>query len=78
MSWAPTKRSRAFWPTRSSTTEFSSVSASVGAGQVLLPDLGLGALLEHDQHAPVQRDVPSASEIAVSTIGASTRTPRGT
>ena len=28
----------------------------VGAGQVLLPDLGLGALLEHDQHAPVQRD----------------------
>ena len=26
-----------------------------GAGQVLLPDLGLGALLEHDQHAPVQR-----------------------
>ena len=28
---------------------------SSSAGQVLLPDLGLGALLEHDQHAPVQR-----------------------
>ena len=26
----------------------------VAAGEVLLPDLGLGALLEHDQHAPVQ------------------------
>ena len=29
--------------------------AVVGARQVLLPDLGLGALLEHDQHAAVQR-----------------------
>ena len=27
----------------------------VVAGQVLLPHLGLGALLEHDQHAPLQR-----------------------
>ena len=42
-------------PTTSSTTVLSSVSARPSAGEVLLPDLGLGALLEHDQHAPLQR-----------------------
>ena len=34
--------------------------ALVVAGQVLLPDLGLGALLEHDQHAPAAATVPAA------------------
>ena len=34
----------------------------VAAGQVLLPDLGLGALLEHDQHAAVQDRAGGAAD----------------
>src|SRR3954452_9923455 len=77
MSWAPTKRRWAFWPTRSSTTEFSSVSPSPE------PDR---CCSHTSASAPSSSTIstrrcsatPAASEIAVSTIGASTRTPRGT
>src|SRR4051794_20956621 len=77
MSWAPTKRSRAFWPTRSSTIEFSSVSPSSEP---------LRCCSQTSASAPSSsttstrrcRPTPAASEIAVRTIGVSTFTPRGT
>src|SRR3954465_10396150 len=77
MSWAPTKRRRAFWPTRSSTTEFSSVSPSPE------PDRGCSHTSASAPSSSTTstrrcRAAPEASEIAVRTIGASTRTPRGT
>ena len=77
MSWAPTKRSLAFWPTRSSTTEVSSVSASVEPERFCS---------QTSASAPSSSTIStrrcsatfSASEIAVSTIGTSTLTLRGT
>ena len=51
-------------------------AVAVGGG-VLLPDLGLRALLEHDQRAHVQRRAGLRLD-GVRAIGASTFTPRGT
>ena len=55
MSWAPTKRSLAFWPTRSSTIEVSIVSASVEPERCCSQTSASPPSSTHDQHAPVQR-----------------------
>ncbi len=77
MSWAPTKRSVAFWPTRSSTIEVSSVSASVEPDRCCSQT---SASAPSSTTISTRRcsAVPAASEIAVRTIGCSTRTLRGT
>src|SRR3954447_9674493 len=77
MSCAPTKRSRAFWPTRSSTTEFITVSPSPEPDRCCSHT---SASAPSSSTTSTRRcsATPAASEIAVSTIGASTFTPRGT
>src|SRR3954465_14142411 len=77
MSWAPTKRSRAFWPTRSSTTELSTVSPSPEPDRCC-SHTSASAPSSRTTSTRRCRAAPEASEIAVRTIGASTRTPRGT
>ncbi len=54
-SWPQTYRRRAFWPDHELDHGVEQRLGLGGPGQVLLPHLGLGALVEHDQHAPLQR-----------------------
>src|SRR4051794_2956621 len=77
MSWAPTKRRRAFWPTRSSTTEFSSASPSPEPDRCC-SHTSASAPSSSTTSTRRCKAVPAASEIAARTIGASTRTPRAT
>ncbi len=77
MSWAPTKRRRAFWPTLSSTIEFSSVSLS-GVPERCCSQTSASAPSSSTTSTRRCSATPAASAIAVSTIGCSTFTPRGT